>query len=125
PRAVEWQRMHAVAAVFHVQHGHLDPTDRTKHAELISWLARQRHLGGQGLVDAARVSGLDAFGMTWSKLANAWERYRPQRLNSRNAVMRVHPALMVSLSGRSTGVGECCLLAGERAPVPVRGCGCL
>ncbi|WP_224285625.1 helicase associated domain-containing protein, partial [Streptomyces sp. LS1784] len=42
PRAVEWQRMHAVAAVFHVQHGHLDPTDRTKHAELISWLARQR-----------------------------------------------------------------------------------
>ncbi|MFE7529554.1 hypothetical protein ACFU7Y_28115, partial [Kitasatospora sp. NPDC057542] len=90
---------------------HLDPTDRTKHAELISWLARQRHLGGQGLVGAARVSGLDGLGMTWSKLANAWERYRPQRLNGRNAVMRVHPALMVSLPGRSTGVGECCLLA--------------
>ncbi|WP_033355352.1 hypothetical protein [Kitasatospora aureofaciens] len=34
PRAVEWQRMHAVAAVFHLQHGHLDPTDKTKHAEL-------------------------------------------------------------------------------------------
>ncbi|MFE4483129.1 DEAD/DEAH box helicase family protein, partial [Kitasatospora sp. NPDC056789] len=26
PRAVEWQRMHAVAAGFHTGHGHLDPT---------------------------------------------------------------------------------------------------
>ncbi|MFJ3219500.1 Helicase associated domain protein [Kitasatospora sp. NPDC086801] len=74
PRAVEWQRMHAVAAVFHLQHGHLDPIDRTEHAELISWLARQRHLNGQGLLDAARVSELDALGMIWSKNANAWER---------------------------------------------------
>ncbi|PYC75785.1 helicase [Streptomyces tateyamensis] len=74
PRAVEWQRMHAVAAVFHLQHGHLDPTDKTKHAELISWLTRQRHLHGQGLLDAARVSELDALGMIWSKNANAWER---------------------------------------------------
>lgn len=74
PRAVEWQRMHAVAAVFHLQHGHLDLTDKTKHAELISWLTRQRHLYGQGLLDAARVSELDALGMIWSKNANAWER---------------------------------------------------
>ncbi|MFE7524635.1 Helicase associated domain protein [Kitasatospora sp. NPDC057542] len=74
PRAVEWQRMHAVAAVFHLQHGHLDPTDKTKHADLISWLTRQRHLGGQGLLDPARVSELDALGMIWSKNANAWER---------------------------------------------------
>ncbi|MEE1783094.1 Helicase associated domain protein [Streptomyces sp. SP17BM10] len=74
PRAVEWQRMHAVAAVFHLQHGHLDPTDKTKHAELISWLTRQRHLYGQGLLDAARISELDALGMIWSKNANAWER---------------------------------------------------
>ncbi|MFG2918375.1 Helicase associated domain protein [Kitasatospora sp. NPDC048298] len=74
PRAVEWQRMHAVAAVFHLQHGHLDPTDKTAHAELISWLTRQRHLNGQGLLDAARVSELDALGMIWSKNANAWER---------------------------------------------------
>ncbi|MFJ7250097.1 Helicase associated domain protein [Kitasatospora sp. NPDC098652] len=74
PRAVEWQRMHAVAAVFHLQHGHLDPTDKAKHAELISWLTRQRHLYGQGLLDAARVSELDALGMIWSKNANAWER---------------------------------------------------
>ncbi|WP_195911311.1 DEAD/DEAH box helicase [Streptomyces kaniharaensis] len=74
PRAVEWQRMHAVAAVFHLQHGHLDPTDKAKHAELISWLTRQRHLHGQGLLDAARVSELDALGMIWSKNANAWER---------------------------------------------------
>ncbi len=74
PRAVEWQRMHAVAARFHIEHGHLDPTDKAKHAELISWLARQRHLHGQGLLDAARVSELDALGMIWSKLANAWER---------------------------------------------------
>ncbi|MDH6710104.1 putative helicase [Kitasatospora sp. MAA19] len=74
PRAVEWQRMHAVAARFHIEHGHLDPTDKAKHAELISWLARQRHLNGQGLLDAARVSELDALGMIWSKLANAWER---------------------------------------------------
>ncbi|MFF2147476.1 Helicase associated domain protein [Kitasatospora sp. NPDC058190] len=74
PRAVEWQRMHAVAAVFHLQHGHLDPTDKTKHAELISWLTRQRHLNGQGLLDPARVSELEALGMIWSKNANAWER---------------------------------------------------
>ncbi|MFE4515208.1 Helicase associated domain protein [Kitasatospora sp. NPDC056783] len=74
PRAVEWQRMHAVAAVFHLQHGHLDPTDKTKHAELISWLTRQRHLNGQSLLDPARVSELDALGMIWSKNANAWER---------------------------------------------------
>ncbi|MFD5433771.1 Helicase associated domain protein [Kitasatospora sp. NPDC127067] len=74
PRAVEWQRMHAVAAVFHLQHGHLDPTDKAKHGELISWLTRQRHLNGQGLLDAARVSELDALGMIWSKNANAWER---------------------------------------------------
>ncbi|WP_033355778.1 hypothetical protein [Kitasatospora aureofaciens] len=39
-RAVEWQRMHAVAARFHLEHGHLDPTDREKHGELISWLDR-------------------------------------------------------------------------------------
>ncbi|MFF2045563.1 Helicase associated domain protein [Kitasatospora sp. NPDC058170] len=74
PRAVEWQRMHAVAARFHIEHGHLDPTDKTKHAELASWLARQRHLYGQGLLDPARVSELDALGMIWSKSANAWER---------------------------------------------------
>jgi superfamily II DNA or RNA helicase len=74
PRAVEWQRMHAQAVVFHLEHGHLDPTDKTKHAELISWLARQRHLNGQGLLDPARVSELDALGMIWSKNANAWER---------------------------------------------------
>ncbi|WBP91261.1 helicase associated domain-containing protein [Kitasatospora cathayae] len=74
PRAVERQRMHAVAARFHIEHGHLDPTDKTKHAELISWLTRQRHLNGQGLLDAARVSELDALGMIWSKNANAWER---------------------------------------------------
>ncbi|MFF4384589.1 Helicase associated domain protein [Kitasatospora sp. NPDC001547] len=74
PRAVEWQRMHAVAEVFHLQHGHLDPTDKAKHGELISWLTRQRHLNGQHLLDPARVSELDALGMIWSKNANAWER---------------------------------------------------
>ncbi|WP_405363630.1 Helicase associated domain protein [Kitasatospora sp. NBC_00085] len=74
PRAVEWQRMHGLATRFHIEHGHLDPTDRAKQAELISWLARQRHLNGQGLLDAARVSELDALGMIWSKNANAWER---------------------------------------------------
>ncbi|WP_051830403.1 DEAD/DEAH box helicase [Streptomyces novaecaesareae] len=74
PRAVEWQRMHAVAAVFHLEHGHLDPTDKATHAGLISWLDRQRHLHGQGLLDPARVSELEALGMIWSKNANAWER---------------------------------------------------
>ncbi|GLW58868.1 DEAD/DEAH box helicase [Kitasatospora phosalacinea] len=74
PRAVEWQRMHAVATAFHIEHGHLDPTDKTRHGELTSWLTRQRHLHGQGLLDPARVSELDALGMIWSKNANAWER---------------------------------------------------
>ncbi|MFJ6382573.1 Helicase associated domain protein [Kitasatospora sp. NPDC092039] len=74
PRAVEWQRMHAVAARFHIEHGHLDPTDKTEHAELISWLTRQRHLNGRHLLDPARVSELDALGMIWSKNAGAWER---------------------------------------------------
>ncbi|MEU6971480.1 helicase-related protein [Kitasatospora aureofaciens] len=54
PRASEWRRMHAVAARFHLEHGHLDPTDREKHGELISWLDRQRYLNGQGLLDRAR-----------------------------------------------------------------------
>ncbi|WP_416875879.1 helicase associated domain-containing protein [Kitasatospora sp. SC0581] len=53
PRAVEWQRMHAVAARFHIEHGHPDPTDKTRHAELVSWLTRQRHLHGQHLLDPA------------------------------------------------------------------------
>ncbi|MEV7603528.1 helicase associated domain-containing protein [Kitasatospora sp. NPDC089797] len=74
PRAVEWQRMHAVAAAFHLRHGHLDPTDKTVHAGLVSWLERQRYLNGQHLLDPARVSELDALGMIWSKNANAWER---------------------------------------------------
>ncbi|MFI9162825.1 DEAD/DEAH box helicase [Kitasatospora aureofaciens] len=74
PRATEWQRMHALATRFHLEHGHLDPTDKTRHGELISWLDRQRYLNGQGLLDAARVSELDALGMIWSKHANAWER---------------------------------------------------
>ncbi|MFE3878033.1 Helicase associated domain protein [Kitasatospora sp. NPDC059146] len=74
PRAVEWQRMHAVATAFHLEHGHLDPTDKTTHAGLVSWLDRQRHLNGQHLLDAARVSELEALGMIWSKHANAWER---------------------------------------------------
>ncbi|MFI9366266.1 protein kinase [Kitasatospora sp. NPDC053057] len=38
-------------------------------AVLISWLARLRHLGGQGLLDPARVSELDALGMIWSSHA--------------------------------------------------------
>lgn len=66
--------MHAVAAVFHIEHGHLGPTDRTTHAEPVSWLARQRHLHVRGLLDPARVGELDALGMIWSKNANAWER---------------------------------------------------
>ncbi|MEU9048627.1 MULTISPECIES: helicase associated domain-containing protein [unclassified Kitasatospora] len=71
---MEWQRMHVVAAVFHLEHGHLDPTDKQAHPELISWLDRQRYLRGQHLLDPARVSELDALGMIWSKHANAWER---------------------------------------------------
>ncbi|WBP91291.1 DEAD/DEAH box helicase [Kitasatospora cathayae] len=74
PRAAEWQRMHAVAAAFHLEHGHLDPTDKTEQGELVSWLDRQRYLNGQGLLDAARVSELYALGMIWSKHANARER---------------------------------------------------
>lgn len=34
--SIEWLRMHAIAAVCFTGHGHLDPTDKTKHAELIS-----------------------------------------------------------------------------------------
>ncbi|MER6299830.1 helicase associated domain-containing protein [Kitasatospora sp. NPDC001539] len=74
PRATERQRMHAVAARFHLEHGHLDPTDKTRHGDLISWLDRQRHLNGQHLLDPARINELDALGMIWSKHANAWER---------------------------------------------------
>ncbi|MEU9044599.1 MULTISPECIES: helicase associated domain-containing protein [unclassified Kitasatospora] len=74
PRAVEWQRMHGLASRFHLEHGHLDPPDKEVYGELISWLDRQRYLNGQGLLDAARVSELDALGMIWSKHANAWER---------------------------------------------------
>ncbi|MEU6971466.1 helicase associated domain-containing protein [Kitasatospora aureofaciens] len=70
PPATEWQRMHGLATRFHLEHGHLDPTGKTKDGELVSWLDRQRYLNGQGLLDAARVSELDALGMIWSKHAN-------------------------------------------------------
>ncbi|GGU92270.1 hypothetical protein ACIG0C_21340 [Kitasatospora aureofaciens] len=32
PRATEWQRMHAVAARFHLEHGHLEPPTRPSTA---------------------------------------------------------------------------------------------
>ncbi|MFD7455525.1 helicase associated domain-containing protein, partial [Kitasatospora sp. NPDC059827] len=66
--------MHAVATAFHVEHGHLDPTDKATRAGLISWLDRQWHVNGRHLLDPARVSELEALGMVWSKQANAWER---------------------------------------------------
>uniref|UniRef100_UPI00343E48EA helicase associated domain-containing protein n=1 Tax=Kitasatospora sp. NPDC089797 TaxID=3155298 RepID=UPI00343E48EA len=56
-----------------VPHGHLDPADKERHGGLVSWLERQRYLNGRHLLDAARVSELDALGMVWSKNANAWE----------------------------------------------------
>ncbi|MFB7911313.1 Helicase associated domain protein [Kitasatospora sp. NPDC056076] len=96
PRATEWQRMHAVAAAFHRVHGHLDPTDREKHPELISWLARQRHLAGQSLLDAARAAELEALGMIWSKHANAWERGHAHAV----AFHRVHGHLAIPATAR-------------------------
>jgi len=74
PRAVEWERMHKLAAAFHAEHGHLDATDKDKDGDLVGWLVRQRYLNGAGLLDAARVSELDVLGMIWDKHANAWER---------------------------------------------------
>ncbi|GAA0699032.1 DEAD/DEAH box helicase [Kitasatospora atroaurantiaca] len=74
PRAVEWERMHKLAAAFHAEHGHLDATDRERDGDLVGWLVRQRYLRGAGLLDAARVSELDALGMIWDKHGHAWER---------------------------------------------------
>ncbi|MGW2376856.1 helicase associated domain-containing protein [Kitasatospora sp. NPDC001683] len=44
PRAVEWQRMHAVAAVFHHQYGHLaiPATEKLDDYAVGAWMRRQR-----------------------------------------------------------------------------------
>ncbi|WP_457033722.1 DEAD/DEAH box helicase family protein, partial [Kitasatospora sp. P5_F3] len=74
PRASEWQRMHQLAAAFHSEHHHLDPSDKTRDGALVSWLDRQRYLGGAGLLAPVRVNELDQLGMIWDKHARSWER---------------------------------------------------
>ncbi|MFF1874806.1 helicase associated domain-containing protein [Kitasatospora herbaricolor] len=74
PRATEWQRMFALAAAFHIGHHHLDPADKTRDGALISWLDRQRYLGGAGLLAPVRIHGLDQLGMIWDKHARSWDR---------------------------------------------------
>ncbi|MFE4600461.1 Helicase associated domain protein [Kitasatospora indigofera] len=74
PRATEWQRMFALAAAFHTGHHHLDPTDKTRDGVLISWLDRQRYLGGAGLLAPVRINELDQLGMIWDKHARSWDR---------------------------------------------------
>ncbi|MFE0457789.1 Helicase associated domain protein [Kitasatospora sp. NPDC058965] len=74
PRAQEFERMLAVATVFYIEHGHLDPADTEENRELRTWLRNQRHLNETGTLNPARKSELDAIGMIWSKTAQAWER---------------------------------------------------
>ncbi|MGW2541638.1 Helicase associated domain protein [Kitasatospora sp. NPDC001574] len=74
PRATEWQRMFALAAAFHTEHHHLDPTDKTRDGALISWLDRQRYLKGAGLLAPVRIHELDQLGMIWDKHARSWDR---------------------------------------------------
>ncbi|MER5868036.1 Helicase associated domain protein [Kitasatospora sp. NPDC002040] len=74
PRATEWQRMFDLAAAFHTGHHHLDPTDKTRDAALISWLDRQRYLHGAGLLAPVRIHELDQLGMIWDKHARSWDR---------------------------------------------------
>ena len=74
PRATEWQRMFALAAAFHTGHRHLDPTDKTRDGAPVSWLDRQRYLGGAGLLAPVRIHELDRLGMIWDKHARSWDR---------------------------------------------------
>ncbi|MFD0568003.1 helicase associated domain-containing protein [Kitasatospora gansuensis] len=62
------------AAEFHTGHRHLDPTDKTRDGALISWLDRQRYLGGAGLLAPVRIHELDQLGMIWDKHARSWDR---------------------------------------------------
>ncbi|BFV54975.1 DEAD/DEAH box helicase [Kitasatospora sp. CMC57] len=74
PHATEWQRMFDLAAAFQAGHHHLDPTDKTHDAALISWLDRQRYLRGAGLLSPVRIHELDQLGMIWDKHARSWDR---------------------------------------------------
>ncbi|MFJ5928009.1 hypothetical protein ACIQF6_35980 [Kitasatospora sp. NPDC092948] len=120
PCAVEWQWMRAVATAFLLGYGHLGPTDGTMRAELVSWLARRRHLNGLGLLDPARVSELDAFGVIWSKNAGVWERGHACAA----AFHRRHGRLAVAgLDDCAVGawVRGCAVSARPQASPPTRG----
>ncbi|MFE2721500.1 helicase associated domain-containing protein [Kitasatospora sp. NPDC059327] len=109
PRATKWQRMFALAAVFHTGHHHLDPTDKTRDGALISWLDRRRHLHGAGLLAPVRIHELDRLGMIWDKHARAWERgYAPARAWERGyaharAWARTHGHLVVPAAEKLDG----------------------
>ncbi|MFF2147440.1 helicase associated domain-containing protein [Kitasatospora sp. NPDC058190] len=60
-RAVEWQRMHAVAAVFHHQHGHLAIPATAKLGDYAvgAWMRRQRKAAGLTKDQVAKLEALD------------------------------------------------------------------
>ncbi|MBB4928105.1 helicase associated domain-containing protein [Kitasatospora kifunensis] len=78
PRAVEWQRMHAVAAVFHLQHGHLavPATAKLDDYAVGAWMRRQRKADN---LNPGQVAKLDALDGLW-RLEPDWNRsYRRLR----------------------------------------------
>jgi hypothetical protein len=72
PRAVEWLRMHAVAAVFHHQHGHLaiPATARLDGYAVGAWMRRQPRAETLTPEQAARLDALDSL---W-RLEPDWNR---------------------------------------------------
>ncbi|MFJ9692628.1 helicase associated domain-containing protein [Kitasatospora sp. NPDC101183] len=61
PRAIEWQRMHAVAAAFHLQHGHLaiPATAKLDDYAVGAWMRRQRKSDNLNPDQAAKLDALD------------------------------------------------------------------
>ncbi|MEV8099869.1 transposase [Kitasatospora sp. NPDC085879] len=85
PRATDWRRMHDLAAAVPIEHGHLDPTDETRHPERMCRLARQRHPNAQSPLDAASRLGVGP-----ARHDPVEERPRLERLRPREAFRSQH-----------------------------------
>jgi hypothetical protein len=72
-----WQDGYGHARAYHAANGHLlMPVSRTCCGgfRLGAWLTRQRVLRNSGQLTAERIGALDALGMTWNALDEAWMR---------------------------------------------------
>ena len=85
--ASEWaKRLHELEA-FKKKHGHCNIPVRSKtHATLGRWVHNQRQQRKQGQLNEERIRRLDELGLTWSFVADGWEK----RFNELEAFTKEH-----------------------------------